>query len=381
MKYTKNFDISDPDAQQFVVDICTDLYSASEQIEDEDVPLIRDLLGKEEVNCFMAAFKEYLIKNRRDFPVPRQLFHLRLAEWFMERKQEKQKNPFASLPPSQQYEKNVHIVKNKVKAFVIEANSTMIFYDSAYLPTRKKYDAWEKWAVRWQKKTPASIKSWFHSSGGNVPGWVFMHTQEVLIINAFIGVGVSLIIAFVILTISTLNPYIALLAILDITCVVAVILGFIQVVGWKLGQIESIAATILVGLAVDYVVHVANAYMESKKGDRESRVKNALTEMGGTVLGGAVTSLGASFFLLLCNFQFFAKFGVFMFMTIGLSFMFVFLFFVPILLLIGPEEDCCNLRMITQCDRFCYCMLSKKRPKTQDDHDPEVELQAVKQKM
>merc|ERR1712032_713864 len=343
------------------------------------MPLIRDQLGKEEVNCFMAAFKEYLIKNRRDFPVPRQLFHLRLAEWFLEREQEKKKNPFSSLPPSQQYEKNVHIVKNKVKAFVIEANSTMIFYDSAYLPTRKKYDAWDKWAVRWQKKTPASIKSWFHSSGGNVPGWVFMHTQEVLILNAFIGVGVSLIIAFVILTISTLNPF-ALLAILDITCVVAVILGFIQVVGWKLGQIESIAATILVGLAVDYVVHVANAYMESKKGDRESRVKNALTEMGGTVLGGAITSLGASFFLLLCNFQFFAKFGVFMFLTIGLSFLFVFLFFVPVLVLIGPEEDCCNLRMITQCDRFCYCVCSRSKSYEADTEEVtygDVELQAV----
>merc|ERR1712037_252529 len=112
--------------------------------------------------------------------------------------------------------------------------------------------------------------------------------------------------------------------------------------------------------------------MESKKGDRERRVKHALTEMG-------VTALGASFFLLLCNFQIFAKFGVFMFLTIGLSFMFVFLFFVPILLLIGPEEDCCNLRMITQCDRFCYCMLSKKRPKA--DYDQEVELQAIKQKV
>merc|ERR1712176_1612782 len=202
-----------------------------------------------------------------------------------------------------------------------------------------------------------------------------MHTQEVLIINAFIGVGVSLVIAFVILTISTLNPYIALLAIIDITCVVAVILVFIHVFGWKLGQIESIAATILVGLAVDYVVHVANAYMESKKGDRYSRVKHALTEMGGTVLGGAVTSLGASFFLLLCNFQFFAKFGVFMFLTIGLSFLFVFCFFIPVLLIVGPEEDCCNLRVISKCDRFCFCRCGCK--KTSRTRKPSAVVESV----
>merc|ERR1712087_332741 len=187
------------------------------------------------------------------------------------------------------------------------------------------------------------MKPWYNTAGGNSPAWVFMYTQEVLIANAFVGVGVSLGIAFVILTISTMNPFIAFLAVLDIMLVVFIILGFIKVVGWKLGQIESIAATILVGLAVDYVVHVANAYMESKKTDRYSRVRNALTEMGGTVLGGAVTSLGASFFLFFCNFQFFSKFGTFMFLTIGLSFLFVFFFFVPALLIFGPQGDCCNI--------------------------------------
>ena len=357
--YKKDFHLS-PEGQQFVVDLCTNLYNASEKIGDSDVDLIRDQLGKEEVNCFMIGFKEYLKQINVPFPVPQKKFDDYMQKWFQSRAE----NPvnLASLPPSQQFEKKVFIKDNKVQGFVIEANSTMIYYDSAYLTVQEKYRAWDQWAVRWQKKTPESIKAWFHSCGGNVPAWVFMHTQEVLIENAFIGVLVSLFIAFVILTISTLNACIALLAIIDIACVVAVILGFVYVIGWELGQIESIAATVLVGLAVDYVVHVANAYMEAKKKDRESRVKNALTEMGGTVLGGAVTSLGASFFLLLCNFQYFAKFGVFMFMTIGLSFLFVFFFFIPVLLLIGPEEGCCNLRRIAQCDQFCFCCCGRQSP-------------------
>ena len=355
--YKKDFDLSPPKAQQFVLDLCTDIYNATEKIGDNSVNLIRKQLGNEEVNCFMIGFKEYLEQMNIEFPVPQKEFDKYMQQWLQSRAGNSRAR---SLPPSQKFEKNMLIKDNKVKGFVIEANSTLIYYDSAYLPVQEKYLAWDSWALRWQKKTPESIGSWFHSCGGTVPGWVFMHTQEVLIANAFLGVGVSLFIAFVILTISTLNPYIAILAIINIACVVVVILGFIFVIGWQLGQIESIAATVLVGLAVDYVVHMANAYMESKKSDRESRVKNALTEMGGTVLGGAVTSLGASFFLLLCNFQYFAKFGVFMFLTIGLSFLFVFFFFVPVLLLIGPEEECCNLRRITQCNRFCFSCYGKR---------------------
>lgn len=45
-------------------------------------------------------------------------------------------------------------------------------------------------------------------------------------------------------------------------CVTACILGMMFVVGWELGTIESISATILVGLSVDYVVHIAQAYVE-----------------------------------------------------------------------------------------------------------------------
>merc|ERR1712037_997123 len=65
--------------------------------------------------------------------------------------------------------------------------------------------------------------------------------------------------------------------------------------------------------------------------------------MGGTVMGGAVTSLGASFMLFICQFQYFAKFGFFMFLTIFLSFLYVFLFFVPLLAIIGPDKDCCAI--------------------------------------
>ena len=65
-------------------------------------------------------------------------------------------------------------------------------------------------------------------------------------------------------------------------------------VGWQFGLTESICCSILVGLSVDYAVHLANAYMESHSPFRNDRVKSALGEMGMTVVGGAVTSIGSS---------------------------------------------------------------------------------------
>ena len=40
-------------------------------------------------------------------------------------------------------------------------------------------------------------------------------------------------------------------------CVTTCILGFMFLLGWELGTIESVSATVLVGLSVDYVVHLA----------------------------------------------------------------------------------------------------------------------------
>ena len=49
--------------------------------------------------------------------------------------------------------------------------------------------------------------------------------------------------------------------------------------GWEMGAIESISITILVGLSVDYVVHLANSYIEADAADRQDRVAASFEEM------------------------------------------------------------------------------------------------------
>ena len=120
------------------------------------------------------------------------------------------------------------------------------------------------------------------------------------------------------------------------------ILGMMALAGWEMGVIESISITVLVGLSVDYVVHLANSYIEAPATTRQERVQGSFAEMGVTVFGGAVTSIGASSMLFLCYFQMFFKFGGFMFMTITTSFVWANCFFMPLLSIIGPEGDSCS---------------------------------------
>ena len=84
-----------------------------------------------------------------------------------------------------------------------------------------------------------------------------MLTQQTFITGALTGAGTSVGLSFVILFLSTLNLLIALFATITILCEVACILGFMFILGWELGIVESIAATILVGLSVGSCVPVS----------------------------------------------------------------------------------------------------------------------------
>lgn len=95
----------------------------------------------------------------------------------------------------------------------------------------------------------------------------------------------------------------------------------------------------LVGLAVDYVVHLAEGYNMSEHKDRLSRTRDMLEEMATSVFAGACTTLGASLFMFFTQITFFTQFGIFLFCTVGFSLFFSLGMFSVLMSLIGPEND------------------------------------------
>ena len=120
--------------------------------------------------------------------------------------------------------------------------------------------------------------------------------------------------------------------------------------------LEGLNLCMVVGLAVDYVVHLAEGYTHSLHSDRLSRVRDMLEEMGASVFYGACTTLGAAAFMFLTKLTFFKQFGIFMFATLGFSFVFSMGLFVTLLGLIGPENETGNVMAL-----FRKCCRRKSR--------------------
>merc|ERR1719382_2167059 len=89
-------------------------------------------------------------------------------------------------------------------------------------------------------------------------------------------------------------------------------LAIMHLNGWKFGVSESVAIVIIIGFSIDYVVHLANAYLESSSHSREERLSFAMLTMGISVVSGAVTTFGAGFFLTFPAFVIFRKMGIVM---------------------------------------------------------------------
>ena len=112
--------------------------------------------------------------------------------------------------------------------------------------------------------------------------------------------------------------------------------------------LESLNMVLVVGLAVDYCVHLAEGYSRSTHTDRKGRLKDALTEVGISVLSGCITTVGASAFMLFAFILFFTQFGTFLFATLGFSFLYSIAFFTTCLGLFGPQGDSGSVKLIAK---------------------------------
>ena len=96
---------------------------------------------------------------------------------------------------------------------------------------------------------------------------------------------------------------------------------------------------IVVGLAVDYVVHLAESYHLSVYTNRKDRLRDALERVGVPVIAGACTTLMSAFFMLFGKIVFFVQFGAFLFCTLGFSVIFTMFVMTSFYNLMGPNGD------------------------------------------
>lgn len=102
---------------------------------------------------------------------------------------------------------------------------------------------------------------------------------------------------------------------------------------------------IIIGLSVDYIVHLANTYTESEEKDKNKRTRDMMTVMGVSVIGGGITTLGGGLFLFGGELRFFLVMGVLVCATIGFSLAWSLLFFPALCYIAGPSNNTGNIKV------------------------------------
>lgn len=199
------------------------------------------------------------------------------------------------------------------------------------------YNAWEGYVQR----TCAAARGCFHilppsAADWYRANWVYYALLRELLQVSLSGVLASLACALAVLLLVTRNARTALIAIVTILAIVVTVVGFIFAIGFEFGMFETVLLVLTIGLSVDYAVHLSHFYNEAE-GTRYERARDALSGVGISVLGGALTTFSAGLPLAASVFVFFRLFGFFIFFTSFFAILYSFILLIPLLMILGPE--------------------------------------------
>ncbi|WAR18662.1 DISP1-like protein [Mya arenaria] len=255
---------------------------------------------------------------------------------------------------------------NNIRYVGIQVNTTLRYQTLGYSEGIPVMDLWEEFVTSEMASMPTEMKNGFQVTRYI---WHWLIVSQMLAQNAIYGIAIGVSLAFPILVLATGNVVTGFLATLSMCCSTVCVIGVIPLGGWKLGVLVSLNMCMVVGLTVDYVVHLAEGYSLSLHKDRRMRVRDMLDEMAVSVFFGAITTLGASLFMFLAQLSFFLQFGIFMFSTIGFSLFFSMGLFVTLMGLVGPEGDTGNLLALFRRVR-AWCRSRKGRK--EEDQKQEI---------
>eukprot|EP01083_Nonionella_stella_P232956 821273_1 len=204
--------------------------------------------------------------------------------------------------------------------------------------------------------------------------WVFLSIIKGYISSAVKGILIALPLAFIVMIFSTQNWIIALFALLDILGVMLNELAIMYLLGYEFSLTESIATIVIIGFSVDYVVHLANAYLESAAQTRQQRLSFSLLTIGISVVSGAITTFFAGFFLVFAEFVFFKKMGAILMTTVLTSIIWAMGFFTSLCAAIGPQNEQGDLKKYF---RFC-CRGCKKENEEEKAFNPQDEMAEIR---
>ncbi|OAD58699.1 Protein dispatched like protein 1, partial [Eufriesea mexicana] len=345
-EWDESFDVSHPESQLWLEKFCRNLRAQ---------PFYRDTLGPLLPNCFIESLHNWMQRRCED-PIDSRISYLPCCE--------KSKFPYnASTLQQCAAEANAELyrtpaylwVRSDVSAglkFLNEPNLTQLQVlnetNSLTMPTPKikalvvEYDSVYNYSLSFTNMDLffQQVETWMQNQLKNAPlgmrgGWFvsrleFYELQRTLYEGTLWAMGVSLILALIVLAFVTFNPLISLYAIITIGAAITVTIAGLILLGWKLNVLES--------LTVDFSLHYVVSYRACTSKERENKVKTALTQMGGPTLMASLTSGAAGALMLPSCVLAYIQIGIFLLLVMGISWIYATFFLCPVLAIIGPSS-------------------------------------------
>lgn len=325
--YNEDFDLGTQAAQERLAEACQ--LPAKTMSSDPDIKLDTSVKQK----CVIDAFYAWYL-SQPNVTVPK--FGLTGTAF------ETEMTNFLSTVEGSDYTAEVGLVDDDVKWVVLPFITTLPLETTFVKHTDTKL-AWEKMIADFNEETEAQGASLGDGYAWEWD-WTNFHIFEMLVVQTFISVAVSLVVAYVILTVFALNYILSTIALVCIVSIVVVFFGMLFLFGWTLGLEETLIGIMMVGLSVDFTVHYVHSYAECPEPGRLQRVQWAFDKLGVSVFSGAVTTVGATGILMASVLLYFFKYGAMLALTVSLSWLYSNFFLMSFLALMGPEKDRGDLR-------------------------------------
>lgn len=140
----------------------------------------------------------------------------------------------------------------------IKAKTKIYFWNPSSVK-EPELENWQNFLQKQKDLAPPEMKGMQQTS----MSWIGIPVEEAFVRGAFQGIIASISFAFVVLMITTRNLITSLVSIFCVTVIILSIITFMHWNGQQFGQDESIAVVMLIGFAVDYVLHLGTDYMHS----------------------------------------------------------------------------------------------------------------------
>jgi len=336
--YDSNFNLYDTNAQLRWLALCDKLNAIQDTVmyrKDDDQEL-----------CFSYYFNEYLnltnISMPNQYTAKRALFNQFLTT-FVGRSSSSQFGASTSYDPrdfkswfgtavSEQWSN-----ENSSIGWVTQIVRTQMNNKWGGSTMYEYYQKWDDFMTEFNKDSPLSFKGVQTS-----PSYIRMEV-EVAFLDGFVkSVLYTIILCAVVMVFFTQNLFLVALVCLYILIICIWVVGLFGAVGWPFGIIEIISVPTVVGLTIDYALHITHAYIHSPFPDRLRRAKSAVNDLGASVFASAMTTVSSMVILYFATIVIFSDLGWVVGSTTTFGVVLALFVCPPCLMYTGPQYDQCH---------------------------------------